>query len=72
MTDSGLAPPAKNSRTQYEAPQGQGHVRTAGRRIAHSFQVPGHGGRKSGSGGNAKQGATIRQRAVKEAGAAKS
>ena len=59
------SPSIKNER-QYEALKDKGMSKERAARIANSPDASKHGGQKSGSGGNAKQGGTTAQK--KEAG----
>jgi hypothetical protein len=53
-------PTVKND-TQYEALKDKGMSKQRAARIANSPDASSHGGKKSGSGGNAKQGGTTAQ-----------
>ena len=59
------SPSIKNER-QYEALKDKGMSKERAARIANSPDASKHGGQKSGSGGNARQGGTTAQK--KEAG----
>jgi general stress protein YciG len=59
------SPSIKNER-QYEALKDKGMSKERAARIANSPDASKHGGQKSGSGGNAKQGGTTAQK--KDAG----